>query len=170
MTQQNLSILALDAATKTGWARWKNGDRASGIKVLPSTGPDIGRFCGEYADWLVDLLTIDPVDVVVFEVPLNIKGKTAIDTARKLMGLAVVIEVVCWKMQIRCLEQNVQQVRQHFVGRGNLPSAQAKAAVIEECRRRGWKARDDNEADAHALLDYAAHRLKVADYPTNILA
>ena len=52
-------------------------------------------------------------------------------------------------------QQTVGKVRKHFIGRGDLARAPAKAAVIRACRQRGWRPVDDNEADALALLDYA---------------
>lgn len=158
-------ILALDLATRVGWATW-SADRGvgSGVKVLPTTGEDVGRFVGTYMQWLDDTLALDARDLVVFEAPW-IGPQTSQDTARKLLGLAVGTEVVCWRRGLRCLEQSVPAVRKHFVGNGRLPRREAKAAVIAACRARGWTPKDDNDADALALLDYAAHLLRVADFP-----
>lgn len=68
---------------------------------------------------------------------------------------------------------NIASIRRHFVGGhvtsaayGHLPVAArkaaarkaGKAAVMNRCRALGWAVRNDNEADACALWDYAASR------------
>lgn len=52
-----------------------------------------------------------------------------------------------------------QTVAKHFTGSGKMKRAEKKAAILTECRARGWAPADDNQADAAALWDLACRRL-----------
>lgn len=164
-------ILALDLATTSGWARWRPGlaTPAHGILRLPrppkgmsdtAAGVEIGKFVAKYRDWLTDMLTADRPDWVVFEAPY-VDEKTHQDTARKLLGIAVVTELVCHDVAVAAFEVNNAKVRTHFIRGAFLKSDVVKRLTIEECERRGWSPDDDNAADALAVLDYGAFHLKL---------
>ena len=75
-------ILALDLATKSGWACGSpDGEPRYGTKVLPSTGEDIGRFAAAYNEWLLDMITLESPALIVFEAPI-LAGQTTLTTAR----------------------------------------------------------------------------------------
>ena len=155
-------LLALDLTPHTGWARWRSGGEVRfGTIALPKSGPDIGRFLAAFDDRLVSVLAVAP-DVVVFEAPW-IGPNTHQDTARKLMCLAGMLEFVCHRAAIPCREVNNAAVRKHFCGKGRAPRAEMKRLVTQACRARGWQPANDDEADALAVLDFAAHvyRLEV---------
>jgi Holliday junction resolvasome RuvABC endonuclease subunit len=52
-----------------------------------------------------------------------------------------------------------QTVAKHFTGSGKMKRDDKKAAILAECRARGWDPTDDNQADAAALWDLACARL-----------
>lgn len=52
-----------------------------------------------------------------------------------------------------------QTVAKHFIGSGRMKRAEKKAAILAECRARGWEPGDDNQADAAAVWDLACTRL-----------
>jgi Holliday junction resolvasome RuvABC endonuclease subunit len=52
-----------------------------------------------------------------------------------------------------------QTVAKHFTGSGKMKRDEKKAAILAECRARGWAPHDDNQADAAALWDLACVRL-----------
>jgi len=52
-----------------------------------------------------------------------------------------------------------QTVAKHFTGSGKMKRDEKKAAILAECRARGWEPTDDNQADAAALWDLACFRL-----------
>ena len=81
-------ILALDVATKMGWAIGSNqtGLFASGVMQLPKTGENIGRVIAPYAAWLHRTIQEYEVTDVVFESPI-MPGITNMTTLRKLYGL-----------------------------------------------------------------------------------
>lgn len=151
-------VLALDLATATGWAVWQPGDAAPrhGTCRLPKTGRDIGRFLHAFEGWLRPFLEAEAPWRVVFEAPILRAGQTDIATARKLMCLAGVTEMVAHRAEVPVFEQGNQDVRKHFIGNGKAPRKQAKDKTMRACRARGWHPRDDNAADALALLDYVA--------------
>ena len=153
------SLLSLDLATSVGWARLRDGRVDYGTYRLPATGPDVGRFLAAYEDWL-RVAMLDGVDVCVFEAPF-VSGKTSQDTARKLLCLAGLTELICHRAGIRCFETNIKTVTKHFVGRCPPQRAEKKAATLRACRQRGWQPKNDDEADALAVLDYAVHWLRL---------
>jgi len=55
-----------------------------------------------------------------------------------------------------------QTVAKHFTGSGKMKRDDKKAAILAECRARGWEPHDDNQADAAALWDLACARLACA--------
>ena len=149
-------IVALDLATRTGWARWRaDAEVSHGTVTLPKTGPDVGRFLAAFDDRLVSVLALAP-DVVVFEAPW-VGARTHQNTARKLMCLAGFLEFFCHRADIPCREVNNASVRKHFCGKGRAPRKELKHLVMQACRARGWTPANDDEADALAVLDFAAH-------------
>ena len=52
-----------------------------------------------------------------------------------------------------------QTVAKHFTGSGKMKRDEKKAAILAECRARGWDPNDDNQADAAALWDLACCRI-----------
>jgi len=57
---------------------------------------------------------------------------------------------------------SAQTVAKHFTGSGKMKRDEKKAAILAECRARGWEPHDDNQADAAALWDLACARLACA--------
>lgn len=165
------SILALDLATAVGWARWRSPDSmAAGNKLLPKTGADVGQFVFKFAYWFTDLLSVEKPTLVVFEAAL-INETTHLETARKLLGLAVMVEYLCKLAGVEALEVKIPDVRSHFLGTGfgkhalrrpgEFKQWQAiRRMTFEACNRKGWFPETDDEGDAYAVLDYAAHCLR----------
>jgi Holliday junction resolvasome RuvABC endonuclease subunit len=166
-------ILALDLATRTGWAfagpaaleSWPGSEIEAaamptvsvvyGSYRMPKTGPDVGWFLDSFHNWLTGDLEVHQPEMVVFEAPW-VGPKTHQDTARKLMCLAGHCEFVCRRMAIQYREANNATVRKHFLGTGRGDRRTLKRLAMEACRRRGWDPENDDEADALGLLDYAA--------------
>ncbi|ACA18448.1 putative bacteriophage-related protein [Methylobacterium sp. 4-46] len=148
-------ILALDLATRCGWACGAPGSEPTyGTKVLPSTGEDIGRFADAFNTWLLDMITLEDPGVVVFEAPV-MSGTTSLAAARKLYGLAWHTEFACRLRQVRVMEHHLQSVKKFFAGSGRAD----KAAMIAAAERQGWAPKDDNAADALGLWACAVHQL-----------
>lgn len=142
-------ILTLDlSAASTGWAKGPpDEDPTFGHYQLPATGADIGKFLAAYEDWLRLMIGGEDIAILVFEAPILRPGKTHVTTARKLMGLAGVTEMVCYRAGIRCAEGHIGRNKKQFAGHG----AADKDTMMAVARRYGWDVTVDDEADALAL-------------------
>ena len=83
--------------------------------------------------------------------------KTSRDVRDRLAGLHGVVRAVAFLRGVYQIQDaGVGQVRAHFIGERNLKRDVAKREVLLRCRQLGWRADDDNAADALALWSYAA--------------
>lgn len=155
-------ILAIDCATQTGLGVGPVGGipKCSSHRI-GSVGCSIGAFGHAYDEWLSALIAVHRPAVLAFEAPILTAGKTPLDMARKLMGLAFLTETIAHRMGVRhVVEENSSVVTKFFTGRGQYENrAKKKQAVIDQCRRLGWAVEDDNAADAAALFRFAEYRL-----------
>jgi hypothetical protein len=158
MSDRREIILALDLATRFGWAEGTLGDRPiSGSQRCASEGATSAEIFGGFFKWLAERMQAFRPHVLVYEAPLtpsHARGKTNINTSRILLGLPAIAEAVANRCGVPVLEARVDDVRAHYIGERRLRGAEAKKAVILRCRQLGLQPRDDNEADALALLDY----------------
>ena len=149
-------VITLDLATSTGWARLRGDEITYGTYRLPSTGKDLGRFLVPFHDWL--MLFAQGADHVFFEAPYSGKSQ---DAARKLFALAAMTEYVCHKLEVNCWDENISTVTKHFCGRCPPRRDEKKALTIWTCKAMGWNPKNDDEADALALLHLAVHKLRL---------
>jgi hypothetical protein len=152
-------ILSIDAATTTGWCYGHPGGKLTfgSIRFAKPGQPRAVTYHNERA-WLGDrFVQYDPaLKLVVFEspaVPMIMIGKTNIDTIRKLVTMAEIIEEMTYFTGIECREAKVSDVRAFFIGR-NCKSAEGKRLTCEKCRDMGFDVQDDNAGDAVALWHY----------------
>ncbi len=160
-------VLALDLATRTGWAM----------------GPDPVTYgTWDFRHWVgvgqrLNMLrrkldrTLDgrPLYGVMFETPW-ISPKTHQDTARLLQSMGGVVEMFCDEHGLRCFEVVAPTWRKHFLGVGQLrvgrkgsSTDQLKRMAVERCRMLGYAVRNPDEAEALGVLDYALGYLKLGD-------
>ncbi len=159
--------VALDIATRCGWAAWEPGmDKPIyGTWTLPGEPGEVGRKGCELHRKLADLHRLSPIERLYFEggiPPSGLSGFSNMTTIYLLAGLAAHAESFAYAVSARC--RNVPQTswRKHFVGRGirkgsGLNPKQFKALSTKRCHELGWMPQDDNAADALAILDYAIH-------------
>ena len=142
-----LNILALDPATKMGWA-YSGG--ASGtwdlsIRRDESGGMRLVRLKSKLNEFLTA-----GVKLLVYE--------AARHAAPKMQG-ALVVQATLQGVIVLWAEENgieyrgysPTEIKKHATGKGNAK----KGLMIEAARAKGWDVRDDNEADALWLLDLA---------------
>lgn len=96
-------------------------------------------------------------DVVYIEAPIPERAlgsnTNAHSTAVKFMLLGAVTGTLRAK-RIVIKTANIQRVRKHFIGRGNLKNVEAKPQVMSRCRSMGWDPQNFDESDAAAVWDF----------------
>jgi hypothetical protein len=145
------AILALDLGQKTGWAvRNADGAVASG-----TTEFKLGRFEGggmvflRFRAWLQEVdETAGGISAVYFE---EVRSHRGVAAAHAYGGFLAHLTAWAEANKIPYRGVPVATIKRHATGKGNAD----KAAVIAAVRAREFDPRDDNEADALALLDWA---------------
>lgn len=146
-----VNILALDMATKTGWAT--NINRISGIQVFDvKRGESPGmRFlrCRGWLNQMLDLL--GAIDVIVYE-QAHHRGGAATACC---VGLISTVQAFAAEHAIELMAIHTGELKRWATGKGNA----GKRLMIEAAKARGWSPSDDNEADAQLLLEHAREAL-----------
>lgn len=137
-----MNILALDLATKTGWAH-TCGD--SGVQSFqPRRGDSPGMRWIEFRAWLNRLLDAAPADLIVYE-QAHHRGGAPTHVAHAFIAKA---EEVAAERGIEITNRHTATIKKFATGKGNAD----KKAMLQAARARGWCPADDNEADALWLL------------------
>jgi hypothetical protein len=163
-----LSFLALDLSkTSAGWAQFKDGwDRPIyGSFRLGSEYTTIGGTCAALHRELAAIHKLTPVEWGFIEKPLTaaqLQGNTNADSLFILAAIAAHAHSFAyaksWAGQ-RVIEVNIATWRKHFFGsqpRGT-KSKTLKQLAWDRCVQLGWRPKNDDEADALGILDYALH-------------
>lgn len=159
-----MSILALDLSKRsTGWAYWEEGQAnpAYGSWTLGSEFTTDGAVFAKLHRNMADLRKLCRFEHIVFEQPLRpdvLQGFTNIETLRVLAGLAAHVESFGAAMRVRSTQPiHMASWRRHFLGKmaRGTKTKTLKEYARERCLQYGWKTRNDDEADAIGLLDYA---------------
>jgi hypothetical protein len=149
-------ILALDLATRTGWAVGRPSDKPkSGSVKFGNSDSSTGARCRAYHQWLGDMIAVHGIELVVMEKPQPPSfhvGATTLATMRYLIGMVEHTEEFCYD-RVELREASVSDIRNHFIG-GNPRGKDGKAQVQSKCTQLGWQWDDDNAADALAAWQY----------------
>jgi hypothetical protein len=158
-----MDILALDLATRTGWARGIIGAGApqSGTVQFGNSEASNNAVFAHALSWLSTKLEPKPrPDIVIVEAmlpPTAKVGHTSADSRDRLAGLHGIVRAVTYLRGIYEIhEAGVSTVRAHFIGASNLKRDEAKRQVMHRCRELGWAIDDHNAADALALWSFCA--------------
>jgi Holliday junction resolvasome RuvABC endonuclease subunit len=146
---KNKIILSLDLGTKTGWAIYKNGHIISGVQFFQTS-----RFCGggmrflNFVHFLDKIHRDHGITIVVYEEVRRHKGVDAAHCYGSFCG-----HLSCWCEINKIPYQGVGvgTIKKHITGIGNAGKQEVQNAV----EKKGFSVKDDNEADALALLFYA---------------
>lgn len=146
------AILALDLGTTTGWAlRAVDGRILSGTQNFKP-----GRFEGggmrylRFRAWLAEVAYgAGAAGAVYFA---EVRRHAGVDAAHAYGGFLATLTAWCEHHRIPYQGVPVGTIKRHATGKGNAD----KAAMIAAMRAIGFEPADDNEADALALLQYAA--------------
>ena len=162
-------VLALDLAGVTGVAVGTPGGQPTAWSV------DLGKSKSEdfrFSQALVlthKLIEQHKPDLIAIEAPVG-----GPKTSHFLVGLVACVRGCAFNRKVKVEPFNIAAIRRHFVG-GHVTSASykhleskhrkaaarsaGKNLVMQKCRLLGWKAEDDNAADACALWDAACSQL-----------
>ena len=145
-----MNILALDLATKTGWAT--NSPEASGVDTFDvRRGESPGTRYLRFAAWLREKIEIIKPQLIVFE-KAHHRGGAATEIAA---GFATHLQSTCAAMGVEHAAIHTSVLKKYATGKGNAGKPEVMAAYQ---RRWGKPPIDDNEADARWLLEYAVNR------------
>ena len=146
-----MTVLALDLGTKCGWALYFGPDDVQhGVQEFRT-----GRFEGggmrwlRFRKWLDDLdATAGAIQAIYFE---EVRGHKGVDAAHLYGGFLAALTAWAEKRAIPYQGVPVGTIKRHATGKGNA----GKPAVIAAMEAKGFAPRDDNDADALALLMFA---------------
>lgn len=150
-TLPSRTILALDLGSRTGWAVLpRSGRIASGVtEFRPGRFEGAGMAFLRFEKFLADLnRDAGPFDAVVFE---EVRAHAGTLAAQVYGGFLAHLTAWCERKAAPYLGVPVGTIKRHVTGKGNAP----KEDVIRAVRARGFLPKDDNEADALALLAWA---------------
>lgn len=165
MAELTGAVIALDIATRTGWAVYRPSDLAPtwGAKLFrPAFKGDYGGPALRLLRFVRSMIAEHDARYVVFESPIMVPGRDTLHVARMLYGLALAAEMAA----LTEITRSGKIVDHREFGRGEVlksvlgakPKGRPaqKAAVIRACQMRGWDVgSDDDAADALALLEHA---------------
>lgn len=148
-----MNILALDLGTKTGWALSSEGHITSGTFEFKNDRFEGGgmRYL-KFKHWLSQLHELGRVEAIMFEEVRNHAGVTAAHVYGGFLA-----HLTAWAEQEKIPYKGipVATIKTHATGKGNTK----KEGMIAAMRKKGHSPKDDNEADALAILYYAVETM-----------
>ena len=145
------AILAIDPATATGWAVFDGHFYQYGAFRL--TGEARSTRFLDFETRLTHLIAEHQPRLIAYETQDAVRGPHA---RRLLGGLATIIELVAERTGTAMIGYSAAAIKKAVTGSGKAD----KQAMIAEIHRRGFYTRDDNEADAMAVLLTAQAEVK----------
>lgn len=153
-----MNILAIDIGTTTGWASCdRNGTVRSGSEDF-----SVGRMEKPGHRWLKFRAFLNEqraggeIHAVYYEQVMAHGTKQNPNTiaAHVYGGFLACLEMWCAANNVPLRPVGVGQVKKHWTGMGNAD----KAAMVQTARAKGFRPKDNNEADALAILSLARHQ------------
>lgn len=150
-----MKILALDLATKCGWAVKEDGRKAKhGTATFENRKWDgAGIRFVKFNKFLHDILAEHKPDLVVFE---GVRRHRGTDAAHVYGGFMATLQAVCESNSIPYTAYGVTEVKKFWTGQGYAD----KNTMVKVARDKGYNPEDDNAADALAVLFFAIEKLK----------
>lgn len=153
-----MTILALDLATRTGYAllrddgRIESGEERFDLKKHEGPGARYVKF----HSWLIDLKSCYTLTRLVYEKVMG-HGPFQVLSAHVYGGMLAHLEAFGERHQIPYDGIAVTTIKKKFAGHG----AAQKVDMMRQCEALGFKPCSHNEADAIALLHVAIDRCPV---------
>jgi Holliday junction resolvasome RuvABC endonuclease subunit len=151
----NLTILAIDLGTTVGWAVHHAGGQIDSGYISFKTQRFEGggmRFL-RFKRWLTDTKNFSgDIHAVYFE---EVRRHLGVDAAHIYGGFMAHLTAWCEHHNIPYQGVPVGTIKKHATGKGNA----SKEEMISAAQASGRTVKDDNEADALALLSYAVKHI-----------
>ena len=151
------NIIALDLATRTGWATWDGYRRTSGVQIFDlKRGESVGMRYIRFTRWLEDLITLVKPSIICYEQTIS-RGTFSTAPQEILSGFVTRVQELCARQAIEHFVVYPSALKKFTTGRGNCDKADMLAAVNLRWAEssRDERITDHNEADAIALLYFA---------------
>ena len=148
-----MNVLALDLGTRMGWAIIRPNGTISGMKSFVPRSHDVpGQRWINFRAFLNELAAMSETDIgaIYFE-DLIMNAKHGVGPIVMFGGYVAHLQLWAGVRRIPLYPVHNATIKKHWTGKGNAK----KVDMLRVCRERGIHAKDDNEADALALLDYA---------------
>lgn len=154
-----IPVLALDLATKTGWAYSdRRGQRRSGVQAFPKSLGEIGDRLLAFHKWLRGISGLARLGqdglqrpgVFAYEAPISAMRGFAGGMGRELVAVTLLEAASVGK---RTLAIYPPTLKKWATGSGRASKPDMVAAA--EARNPGLEILDDNHADALLILDWA---------------
>ncbi|NOX72744.1 MAG: crossover junction endodeoxyribonuclease RuvC [Alphaproteobacteria bacterium] len=145
------TVLALDLGTTTGWAlRSADGLITSGtVSFKPSRYDGGGMRYLRFQNWLSEMDRLSgPIATIFYE---EVRRHAGTDASHVYGGLMATLTAWAEMRGVPYQGVPVGTIKKHATGKGNA----SKAMMIEAVSAKGFFPKDDNEADAIAILHWA---------------
>ncbi len=145
-----MRILAIDAATKTGWALWHGKLVESGVEDFSKRrGESNGSMFLRFRTWLKHILQEQSINFVVYEQSHH-RGGAATEIGVNLTGR---VQEVCAELKIEFVAVHTATLKKWATGHGKADKTVMMARAHPILEREPI---DDNEADAALMSKWAA--------------
>jgi len=139
-----MQVLALDIASKTGWATSVNGAIRFGMYEVKCAGEGEGLGFYGFEIWLATMIRENRPDLIAVEAAVPTMGVTNFQTQKVLLGLQAIAKLVGIKSGIELREVYASTARKTVTGNGAIK----KPEVIKFLRAQGYRVAEDNAADS----------------------
>lgn len=146
-----VKVLALDLATKTGWA---HSDGASGVQSFrPRRGDSPGMRYLALRAWLSRMHDMSPFELIAYEQPHHRGGYPT----EVLFGMVTTVQAWAAERGKETTARHSAEIKRHALGKGR----GSKLAMMMACEREfGIEPIDNNQADALWLLSLIRSELE----------
>lgn len=152
-----IKILALDLATKTGWAYGETEDSHvcvhSGVQDFSlKRGESGGMRLLHFDRWIYQMLAETDPKVVVYETPHHQGGHAT----EVLLGLVGILQKAACEAKVEYSSVHSATLKKFATGSGRASKEEMKIRAIQRFAR---QVVDDNEADALHIWDWARENI-----------
>jgi Holliday junction resolvasome RuvABC endonuclease subunit len=151
-------VIALDLATKLGWASKRTGKKPKyGTKDFHNTQWDsAGSRYYKFRAWLLEQLEQSMTEdiLVAYE---SVEAHTSTYAGHVYGGYLAIMQELCEEKGATYVGYPVGTIKKYWTGKGTAK----KDAMILEAQKRGYNPETDNDADALAILHLAIEDLKI---------